>query len=105
MAYHEYTMIIQVAGEDGENCVSISKVSDADMEVMYPILEEIKRNKGYFTRGSYVKPGKPSGRDLYRSFAGWDVLSSHLPDPPSGFFAVLEIKLFRDNPWEMILVD
>lgn len=105
MAYHKYTMIIQVAGEDDENCISISKVSDADMEVMYPILEEIKRNKGYFTKGSYVRPGEPSGRDLYRNFIGWDVFSSHLPDPPSGFSRVLEVKLFRDNPWTMILVD
>ena len=50
----DYTMIVQVAGEEGEECISINTVSDTDMEVLEPMLMDIREHRGYYPTGKYI---------------------------------------------------
>lgn len=99
----EYTLVIRVIGlkEDSRNSVSINKVSDSDMEILQPLLEDIKDHKGYFPCGIFVKKGEPTARDLYRVHSGWDVFDSLLPRPESGFALVDSVEFFNKPPYVM----
>lgn len=100
----EYTIIITVMGVEGEENMSISTISDLDMELIYPILCSIKENNGRYPTGTFIRPGQPSGRDLYRDFVGWEILNSMLPRPISGFSNILTFSMYKEEPWRMDLV-
>ena len=94
-------MIIQVACNSGEESISINNVSDLDISVLEPMLIDIKNHRGYYPTGSYIRPGHPTARDLYRSYQAWDIFESLIPKPRSGFSTILSIKLFKEKPLEM----
>jgi hypothetical protein len=97
----KFTMIVQVDANPGEQDVSIAKVSGTDMEVLDPMLQDIKSKKGYYPTRNRVKPGNPSARDLYHEYIGWDVFESIVPRPVSGFTTILSVKVFSDSPFEL----
>ena len=94
-------MIIEVAGNPDESCISISKVSDYDMEILEPLLLDIKSHCGYYPTGKFKKMGKPSARELYHNYVGWDVFESLVPKPISGFSSIIKVSLFKDEPYKM----
>ena len=97
----DYTMIVQVAGEEGEECISINTVSDTDMEVLEPMLMDIREHRGYYPTGKYRKPGEPTARDLYHHHVAWDVWESIIPRPISGFSTIISVKLYKEKPLKM----
>jgi hypothetical protein len=98
---NDYTMIVVVAGQPGEECVSIASVSDTDMEVLEPMLIDIKNHRGYYPVGRARRPDKPTARDLYHNYQGWDVFESIRPQPLSGFTTILSVSLYREEPLRM----
>ena len=101
MVNDDYTMIIVVAGEPGEDCISIATVSDTDMEVLEPMLVDIKNHRGYYPTGKAIKKGRPTARDLYHNYQGWDVFESIIPRPLSGFSTILSVSLYKEEPLRM----
>lgn len=97
----EYSIIISVDANKGEQDTTISRVSATDMMVLDPILRDIQSKKGYFPTTSRCSPGQPSARDLYHDYVGWDVFISILPKPISGFTTILKVLVFPDNPLVM----
>ena len=95
-------MIVTVAGNPDEACISIEKVSDVDMEVLEPLLEDIKNHRGFYPTGRLpiIKAGI-SARDLYHDHIGWDVFESIVPRPVSGFNTIISVQLFKDTPLKM----
>ena len=104
MEDNEYTMIVAVAGEPGEDCVSVVKVSDTDMIVLEPMLLDIKAHQGYYPTGKYVRADRPSARELYRKHQGWDVFEYIILRPLSGFSNILSVSLFREDPMRMDMI-
>jgi hypothetical protein len=98
---NDILMIIEVACNLGEESISINNVSDLDISVLEPMLIDIKNHRGYYPTGSYIRPGQPTARDLYRSYQAWDIFESLIPKPRSGFSTILSIKLFKEKPLEM----
>lgn len=94
-------MIVKVAGEPTESLISINTVSDTDMEVLEPLLMDIREHQGYYPKGKYQRPGNPTARDLYRKHEAWDIFESILPKPPSGFPAVISVELYSQVPLKM----
>lgn len=101
----EYTIIIKVLGVEGEENMSMEKVSDLDMEVINPMLLKIRENNGYYPRGKFETPGKPTAKDLYRQFAGWDIVESILPRPKSGFSHIISVEVFREEPIKLNMIN
>lgn len=101
----DYTLIVVVAGEPGEDAVSVVRVSDMDMVVLEPMLLDIKAHQGYYPTGKYVRVGQPTPRDLYHHHLGWDVFESILPKPISGFSNILSVSVFREEPMKMDMID
>lgn len=93
-----FTVIIKVSCLKGEESTSVVTLSDLDMELIEPILIDIKSRRGYFPTGKYVQPGYPTPKDLYRHYPGWDILSTILPEPLSGFPQISEVKVYKDVP-------
>lgn len=88
-----FTLVIEVVGEKGEECISVNQVSSTDLEVITTIIEDIRDHGGWYPCGEFYRSG-PTIRDLYRHHAGWEVFNSLLPQPPSGFALVASVKLF-----------
>ena len=97
----DYTMIVQVAGEEGEECISINTVSDTDMQVLDLILMYIRGHRGYQRTGRYRRPGEPTARDLYHHHVAWDVWESIIPRPLSGFSTIISVRLYKEKPLKM----
>lgn len=93
-----FTVIIKVSCAKGEESTSVVTLSDLDMELIEPVLMDIKSRRGYFPTGKYVQPGYPTPKDLYRHYPGWDILSTILPEPLSGFPQISEVRVYRDEP-------
>lgn len=93
-----FTVIIKVLCLKGEESTSVVTLSDLDMKLIEPILIDIKSRRGYFPTGKYVKQGYPTPSDLYRHYPGWDILSTILPEPTSGFPQISEVKVYKDEP-------
>lgn len=93
-----FTVIIKVSCIKGEESTSVVTLSDLDMELIEPILMDIKSRRGYFPTGKYVQPGYPTPKDLYRHYPGWDIFSTILPEPLSGFPQISEVRVYRDDP-------
>lgn len=93
-----FTVIIKVSCIKGEEGISVVTLSDLDMELIEPILLDIKSRRGYYPTGKYVQPGCPTPKDLYRHYPGWDILSTILPEPLSGFPQISEVRVYKDDP-------
>lgn len=99
---NEYTIIIQVDANDGEEAMSINKVSDLDLEVLSEMLLDIQSHRGYYLKNRpRRKPYEPTARELYRKHEGWDVFESLIPEPISGFTTILCVRIFREEPIRM----
>lgn|SRR5574344_7210 len=95
---NSYKIIIRVACRDGEDSMSYNTIEDDDISVLNPLLQDIKEHRGYFPSGSFIEPDKPSAKDLYDNYVGWDILGSILPKPKSGIIAIIDIMLYKENP-------
>lgn len=93
----DYTIIIKVAGEKGEENLSINRLSSSDLEIITPMIQDIREHRGWYPCGSFYKGG-PSPRQLYRHHLGWDVFNSIVPNPPSGFALVVSIEVYSQEP-------
>lgn len=93
-----FTVIIKVSCLKGEEGISVVTLSDLDMELIEPVLMDIKSRRGYFPTGKYVQSGCPTPKDLYGHYPGWDILSTSLPSPSSGFPQISEIRVYKDEP-------
>ena len=93
-----FTVIIKVSCIKGEESTSVVTLSDLDMELIEPILIDIKSRRGYFPTGRYVQLGYPTPKELYGNYPGWDILSTILPEPLSGFPQISEVRVYRDDP-------
>lgn len=98
---NEYTMIIRVDAEEGEENYSIQQLSDYDMEILEPMLLCIQSHRGHYPKNRPKKPYEPTARELYHDFIGWDIFESLLPNPKSGFSTILTIKVYRENPYTL----
>lgn len=95
----EFTIIIQVDAEEGEENMSINKVSDLDLEIMGSMLFDIQSHRGHYLKNRpRRKSYEPTARELYRKFEGWDIFESLLPRPKSGFSTILCIRIFKEEP-------
>lgn len=99
-----YTMVVKVLGSEGEENMSIAQVSDYDMEVLNPMLLDIRSRNGYYPSGKYLRPGNPTPRDLYRKYPGWEIFQSIIPHPLSGFSHITEIELYEGEPLKMTMI-
>ncbi len=99
--FGDYTIIVTVACEAGEENMSIASVSDTDMEVLEPMLVDIKNHRGYYPVGKCRKLGEPTARDLYHNYVGWDVFESIRPNPISGFSTILSVSIYKEQPLKM----
>ena len=98
----EFTMIVTVAGEPDESCISIEKVSEVDIEVLQPLLDDIRNHRGFYPTGrKWIAKAGLSAKDLYHNHVGWDVWESIIPRPVSGFSTILSVHLFDSEPWKM----
>lgn len=93
-----FTVIIKVSCLKGEESTSVVTLNDLDMELIEPILIDIKSRRGYFPVGKYIQPGYPTPKELYGNYPGWDILSTILPEPLSGFPQISEVKVYKDEP-------
>lgn len=93
-----FTVIIKVSCLKGEESTSVITLNDLDMELIEPILIDIKSRRGYFPTGKYIQSGYPTPKDLYGNYPGWDILSTILPEPLSGFPQISEVKVYKDDP-------
>jgi hypothetical protein len=93
-----FTVIIKVSCLKGEEGISVVSLSDLDMELIEPVLLDIKSRRGYFPTGKFVQSGCPTPKDLYGHYSGWDILSTALPKPLSGFPQISEVKVYKDEP-------
>ena len=96
-----YTLIISVFGEEDEGLISVNEVSETDLEVIQPLLEDLRFHQGYYPTGTFIRPDRPTARDLYRHHSGWDVFNSLIPHPKSGIYTILNVKLFPSEPLKM----
>jgi len=93
-----YNIIIEVVGESKEPNISINSVGDCDIKAIWSMINDIKEHRGYYPKGSFIKPGHPTARDLYRHHEGWDIFESLLPRNESGCIAIKYIKIYPEKP-------
>lgn len=95
----EFVVIIQVDSINGEEGISINKLSDLDLQILEPMILDIQSHRGHYLKGRpRRKSYEPTARELYRHHAGWDIFESILPSPKSGFTTVYHIHIFKDEP-------
>lgn len=97
----DYTMIVRVLAEPGEESITVSSVSDTDMEILEPMLLDIRNHRGFYPIGKGRRPGEPSAKELYHNYVGWDVFESLRPNPVSGFSTIISVSVYREEPMKM----
>lgn len=96
-----YKIVIRVDAKEGEQDTSIHSLSEYDLEVLGPLLENIKAHQGFFLAGRRPQGWEPSAKDLYKGFLGWDIFVSLLPKPIHGFSNILYVEIYSGNPYKM----
>ena len=93
---NNYTFIIEVDCDEGEENISITEISLDELNQVNPLLLDIRENQGYYPTGDFLVYPDPSPEEFYgtRFRESFDILESRLPCPKSGFKRILEIKVF-----------
>lgn len=97
---NNYTFIIEVDCDEGEENISITEISLNELNQVNPLLLDIRENQGYYPTGDFLVYPDPSPEEFYgtRFRESFDILESRLPCPKSGFKRILEIKVFSEPP-------
>lgn len=85
---------ITVDCEPGEECTWVSDITREEMEILDPLLMEIKKRNGYYPTEKFLDPSDPKPEELYSMFPGFEILRRRLPSPLSGIGKIREIDVF-----------
>lgn len=102
---NNYTFIVEVDSDEGEENISISKISLDELNQINPLLLEIKNNRGYYPTGDFLIYHTSSPEEIYgiRFKKAFDILESRLPCPRSGFRRIIEINVFSEPPTSLYM--
>ena len=93
-----WIMIIKADVPEGEEGTWMTEIGDKELKNLLPLLQEIKRNGGYFSTGQFYVEPDPKPEILYSHFPGWSSLISRLPTPKTGIRRILEVHFFPSVP-------
>lgn len=101
---NNYTVIIKVFAKEGEQDLSVSNVSREDLELLSPLIIEIRNHKGWFPHNMVGPERFPTAEELYCRFPALEILNSMVPEPLSGFNTIIFMKVFSEDPQEIVMV-
>lgn len=90
-------ILIIVDCPDGEESMWLSEISEEELNLITPLLVEIKNYEGYFPTGSYIDPNLTT-EQLYGHLEGYKIINRFLPTPVHGFSRIEEALLFKQDP-------
>ena len=89
-----WIIIIKADVPEGEEGTWMTRIEERELHDLLPLLEEIKRNEGYFPSPVFRVEPDPKPEILYSHFPGWSSLISRLPTPKTGIRRILEVHFF-----------
>jgi len=83
-------ILIKVDCKEGEESMWLSDIEESELDLVAPLIRDIKLNNGYWPEGAQQYPG-------------YLEIKNRLPSPPSGIERISEIYVFSNDLFSLIM--